>query len=121
VDARDGHLFDPLPPELARDVDVLVGVVPYVPTGVLHLLPRDVVAFEPRVALNGGTEGLEVVADVVVASGRWVRPGGWLLLEVGTDQVGTTRGLFAVAGYGDVSVLSDGDGDPRAVEGRRGG
>jgi len=121
VDVREGHLFDPLPRDLAGVVDVLVGVVPYVPDGALHLLPRDVVSFEPLDALAGGIDGLEVVDQVVDGSGRWVRPGGWLLLEVGGDQVGPTRGRLTAAGYEAVTVLTDGDGDPRGVAGRRRG
>jgi release factor glutamine methyltransferase len=121
VDVAEGHLFDPLPDDLAGAVDVVVGVVPYVPADALHLLPRDVLAFEPRTALDGGRDGLEVVAEAVAGSTRWVRPGGWLLLEVGGDQFGATCGLFASAGYGAASVLTDGDGDPRAVVGCRGG
>ncbi|HEX7460019.1 MAG TPA: HemK/PrmC family methyltransferase [Acidimicrobiales bacterium] len=119
VDVLEGHLFDPLPQELARVVDVLVGVVPYVPDDALHLLPRDVVAFEPLEALAGGITGLEVVDEVVATSPRWVRPGGWLLLEVGGDQVEVTQRRFTAGGYVAVSVLTDGDGDPRGVAGRR--
>lgn len=120
VDVRSGHLFDPLPAELAGAVDVVVGVVPYVPTGAFHLLPRDVLAFEPRAALDGGRDGSAVVAEVVADSLRWLRPGGWLLLEVGGDQIGPVRQLFTATGFDRVSVLTDGDGDPRAVEGRLG-
>lgn len=119
VDVRQGHLFDPLPDDLAGAVDVVVGVVPYVPSDALHLLPRDVLSFEPLTALDGGPDGLAVVTEVVRTSSRWIRSGGWLLLEVGGDQVGATRGLFAADGYGDLAVLTDGDGDPRAVLGRR--
>lgn len=119
VDVRKGHLFDPLPDELAGAVDVVVAVAPYVPTSALHLLPRDVLAFEPRKALDGGQDGLEVVAEVVGSSRRWVRCGGWLLLEVGSDQVEPTSDLFQSAGYDQLSVLTDGDGDRRAVVGRR--
>ena len=118
VDARLGHLFDPLPVDLLGAVDVVVGVVPYVPTDALHLLPRDVVAFEPGAALDGGEGGTVVVAEVIVASTGWLRSGGWLLLEVGGDQIAPVRQLFDSAGFVDVSVLTDGDGDPRAVEGR---
>ncbi len=120
VDARLGHLFDPLPAALAGSVDVVVGVAPYVPAGALHLLPRDVLAYEPLTALDGGSDGLEVVAEVIADSVRWMRPGGWLLLEVGGDQIATTEGLFRSSAYAQVAVLRDGDGDPRAVEGRFG-
>jgi release factor glutamine methyltransferase len=119
VDVREGLLDDPLPEGMAGTVDVLCAVLPYVPTGALHLLPRDVVAHEPRRALDGGADGLTLVAELVIRSTRWVRPGGWLLLEVGEDQVDAVVGLMGSAGYGDAEVLADGDGDPRGVAGRR--
>ncbi len=121
VTVLPGHLDRPLPVELAGMVDVLCGVLPYVPTEALHLLPRDVLAFEPRVALDGGHEGLEVMAPLVRVSRRWLKPGGWLVLEVGADQVPAVRSLFETAGYGSVAVVADDDGDPRGLVGRRTG
>lgn len=118
VDVRQGHLYDPLPVDVAGAVDVVVGVVPYVPADALHLLPRDVLAFEPLAALDGGTDGLDLVRDAIGGSTRWLRPGGWLLLEVGGDQTAAALGLLADTGYAEGSVLADGDGDPRAVLGR---
>ncbi len=119
VTVHRGHLDRPLPAALASAVDVLCGVLPYVPSDALHLLPRDVLAFEPRVALDGGEQGLDSVAVVARDSRRWVRPGGWLALEVGGGQVPAVSDLFEEAGYGAVDVLEDEDGDPRAVVGRR--
>ena len=118
VEVVDGDLDDSLPAELAGRVDVMCGVLPYVPRHALHLLPRDVVAFEPRAALDGGEYGLEVVTRAIGHSTRWVAPGGWLLLEVGGGQFAEVVALFASAGYGSVRILEDGDGDPRAVRGR---
>src|SRR5919109_3146373 len=57
VDARLGDLDEPLPHSLHGRVDVMTAVVPYVPTEALHLLPRDVLAHEPRRALDGGDGG----------------------------------------------------------------
>ena len=119
VDVRAGHLFDPLPMDLAGAVDIVVAIAPYVPTSALHFLPRDVLAFEPRGALDGGQDGLQVVSEVVDASLRWIRRGGWLLLEVGDDQVERTIDLLRTTGYDRLSVLTDEDGDRRAVIGRR--
>ena len=121
VDVRAGDLDGPLPADLVGRVDVMCAVPPYVPGDALHLLPRDVLAFEPRDALDGGTDGLAVVRRVVDAGTRWLAPGGWLLVEVGGGQFGPVRSLLATAGFVDVSVLDDGDGDPRAVCGRRAG
>jgi len=121
VGVHQGSLDEPLPPDLARSVDVLVGVLPYVPADALHLLPRDVQVFEPRRALDGGPDGLSLVSTAVARSPRWVRPGGWLLLELGGDQVTAVTGLLEGAGFGSIEVLEDGDGDPRGIAGRRGG
>jgi release factor glutamine methyltransferase len=121
VVVHPGRLDRPLPATLASEVDVMTGVLPYVPRGALHLLPRDVLEFEPRAALDGGDDGLELVAIVVGDSPHWVRSGGWLALEVGGDQVPAVRAMFERSGYGAVDVLEDGDGDPRAVYGQRTG
>ena len=121
VDVRVGDLFDPLPAALAGRVDVVVGVLPYVPDGALDRLPRDVVGNEPILALAGGPEGLAVVARAVAGSTRWTAPGGWLGLEVGGDQFDAVTRLFEGAGYVDIELLEDGDGDPRAVCGRAAG
>ena len=118
VDVRTGDLFGALPSELHHQVDVVVGVLPYVPAGSLHLLPRDVVAFEPRTALDGGADGLALVERAVTESTTWVAPGGWLLLEVGGGQFDQVGAMMSSRGYGAVQVLEDGDGDPRAVCGR---
>ena len=121
VDARLGNLDEPLPSELLDAVDVMTSVVPYVPTDHLPFLPRDVTAFEPRLALDGGEGGLRLLSSVVTRSTRWLRPGGWLLLEVGGDQAGHVEQEMAAAGFTEIAVLEDEEGDDRAIEGRRPG
>lgn len=115
-----GHLDTALPAELAGQVDVMTGVLPYVPDDALHLLPRDVREFEPHLALDGGPGGLVSITPVVASSPSWLRSGGWLGLEVGGDQVSPVTALFEAAGYGEIGVLEDEDADPRAVYGRLG-
>ncbi len=118
VTVYPGDLVAALPAELASGVDVMVGVLPYVPDDAFHLLPRDVQEFEPRLALDGGVGGLGPLGSVVSASPLWIRPGGWLALEVGGDQVGPATALFESAGFGAMGVLEDADRDPRAVYGQ---
>ena len=72
----EGDLDQPLPAELASGVDVMTGVLPYVPDEAFHLLPRDVQRFEPRRALVGGAGGLELISTLVRRSPRWIRSGG---------------------------------------------
>jgi release factor glutamine methyltransferase len=115
VTVFEGFLDDPLPGELERRVDVLTAVVPYVPTHSLRLLPRDVQAFEPALALDGGPEGTDLLAEVVRRSRRWLHPGGWLLLELGGDQAQPMGQLLHETGFEGVEVMTDDDGDPRAI------
>ena len=121
VEALLGDLFSPLPPALHGAVDVVVAVVPYVPTSELIFLPRDVVAFEPRRALDGGRDGVEVLSALVERSTRWLRPGGWLLLEIGGHQAVTVAAAMEAGGFGEITIRHDAEGDDRAIEGRRGG
>ncbi len=118
VDALLGDLDEPLPASLRRRVDVITAVVPYVPTGALRFLPRDVTAFEPRVALDGGEHGLGPLFSVIGRSTRWLRPGGRLLTELGGDQAAPVTARMEAAGFGDVIVLRDDDGDDRGIEAR---
>ncbi|MGH9301900.1 MAG: N5-glutamine methyltransferase family protein [Acidimicrobiales bacterium] len=115
VEVFEGDLDEPLPVELESQVDVMVGVLPYVPTDALHLLPRDVQSFEPRQALDGGEHGLELMAKVIGRSPRWIKPGGWLLLEVGGNQLPEVGTLLDKAGFGELAELRDQDGDPRGI------
>jgi release factor glutamine methyltransferase len=115
VEVLEGFLDEPLPRELEHRVDVVTAVVPYVPTGSLRLLPRDVQTFEPRLALDGGLDGTALLAEVARRSVRWLAPGGWLLLELGGDQAEPIGRLLRKHGFEDVEVLADEAGDPRAI------
>ena len=115
VEVFEGFLDDPLPRAFEHRVDVLTAVVPYVPTDSLRLLPRDVQAFEPRLALDGGVDGTDLLVEVVRRSTRWLRPGGWLLLELGGDQAEPIGRLLHEVGFQGLDVMADEDGDPRAI------
>jgi release factor glutamine methyltransferase len=118
VEVFEGSLDEPLPAVLEQAVDVMTAVVPYVPTDALRLLPRDVQAFEPRLALDGGADGADLLAEVVRRAPRWLRRGGWLLLELGGDQAGPIGRWYEELGFMDIDVMVDEDGDPRAIAGR---
>ena len=116
VSVVEGDLFDGLPESWMGQVDVVVAVLPYVPTDEIAYLPRDVQAFEPSSALDGGVEGLDVVRRAVAELSHWLRSGGHLLLEIGGDQPDLLVPILETAGFGSVRVIVDSDGDPRAVE-----
>jgi release factor glutamine methyltransferase len=115
VEVLEGFLDDPLPNEFKHRVDVLTAVVPYVPTESIHLLPRDVQVFEPLMALDGGPSGTKFLAELVRRSVIWLRPGGWLLLEMGVDQVETISEALTDVGFSSPDVIADEDGDPRGL------
>ncbi len=116
VEAYRGDLFSPLPPALRGQVDVVVGVVPYVPTDALRLLPRDTLAFESTLSYDGGPDGTEVLRRAVAGSAEVLRRGGTLLLELGGEQAAALDHDLARLGYNDVEVLVDEDDDVRGIE-----
>lgn len=119
VEVLEGSLDEPLPPELHGRVDVLTAVVPYVPTDAIRLLPHDVQAFEPRLALDGGPDGAELLREVARRGVGWLRPGGWLLLELGGEQAAALDPLLRDLGFETPEVLVDDEGDPRGIIARR--
>jgi release factor glutamine methyltransferase len=120
VELLAGDLDAPLPADLAGRVDVLCANVPYVPSGAIPTLPRDVRDHEPLLALDGGPDGLDVLRRVAARAGRWLAPGGVLLCEIGDDQGEAAAALLADAGLAEVAILPDLVGRDRIVAGRRG-
>jgi release factor glutamine methyltransferase len=118
VDAYVGDLFAPLLP-MGIVADVVTGVVPYVPTGELSLLQRDTFTFETPVSYDGGPDGCAILRRALSGAARVLRPGGALLLELGGDEAALLADDFEYAGYVDVRVLRDEDGDVRGVEATR--
>jgi len=116
VTVVQGDLFGGVPASWRSTVDVAVGVLPYVPTDQLAYLPRDVRAFEPVFALDGGPDGLTPVRRAVAEAYQWLRPGGHLLLEVGGDQPDAIVSDLEAAGFDAIGVIGDVDGDPRGIE-----
>jgi release factor glutamine methyltransferase len=100
-----------------RAFDVVTAVAPYVPTTDLRLLPADVQRYEPRLALDGGGDGLDLVRRVVAAAAGVLRPGGWLLVEVGGDQDAALAPTLAAHGFDAVTTWCDEDGDLRGLAG----
>jgi release factor glutamine methyltransferase len=94
----EGDLFEPLPVALRGRVDVLAANVPYVPTEEVELLPPEAREFEPRVALDGGADGLDVLRRVAGEAPRWLAPGGCLLVETSERQAPGAVEAFARGG-----------------------
>ncbi len=116
VQAHRGDLFAPLPADLQGGVDVVVGVLPYVPTPELPLLQRDTLTFESPLAYDGGPDGTGLLRRAVRESPGFLRRGGALLLELGGTQAQALAGELGRLGYADMRTLVDEEGDVRGLE-----
>ena len=103
----EGDLYQPLPATLRGRVDVLVANAPYVPTEAVGLLPPEARTHEPRVALDGGMDGLKVLRRVSAAAALWLAPGGHLLVETSERQAPQTVEAFARNGLNPQVANSD--------------
>lgn len=110
-----GDLLDPIPAK--RPIDWVVSNPPYVPTREIAELEPEVRVHEPRLALDGGPDGLDVYRRLVPAAFQRARRG--LLLEVGHDQAARVADLLRRAGFGDLRTARDLSGIERVVGGRR--
>lgn len=114
-----GDLFAPLPATLRGRVDVLVANVPYVPTEAIALMPPEARDHEPRVALDGGSDGLDVARRVIAAAPGWLSPGGTLLFETSDSQAASAVELLNRSGLTGRIEADDEAGATVAVGTRR--
>ncbi len=87
VTVLHGDLLDPLPEELRGRVDAVVSNPPYVPTDDISRLPADVRDHDPRLALDGGPDGLTVAVRLMEEARSWLAPGGLLAMELDESRV----------------------------------
>ena len=114
VDIRQGDLLDDLPPR--ERFDLVVSNPPYIPAAEYRALEPNVRDYEPRLALHGGEDGLDVYRRLIPAAGGRLRPGGVLAVEVGAGQAAAVRALFAAAGaFAAARERADLAGIPRVV------
>ncbi|WP_340681930.1 putative protein N(5)-glutamine methyltransferase [Amycolatopsis coloradensis] len=91
----EGDLYTPLPSTLRGRVDILVVNAPYVPTDAIAMMPPEARDHEPRVALDGGHDGVDVHRRVAAEAPQWLAPGGHLLIETGESQAVSTAEAMA--------------------------
>ena len=103
----EGDLFHPLPTSLAGRVDVLLANVPYVPTAAIGLMPAEARDHEPRVTLDGGDDGLEVLRRLADGVLPWLAPGGHVFIETDGRQAPAAVKILATAGLHARSIYSE--------------
>lgn len=116
----EGDLTD-VAPAPSRPVDLLLANLPYIPAGSIDGLPA-AASFEPRSALDGGPDGLEVIRRLLPELPRVLTPGGAALLEIGSDQADLVAAAAAelLSGWG-CTIEPDLTGSPRVASLERGG
>ncbi len=96
--AYEGDLWAALPATLRGRVDLVAANVPYVPSVELAAMPAEAREHEPRAALDGGADGLDVLRRVVAEAPAWLAPGGCLLTETSRAQADPAAAIVEAAG-----------------------
>jgi release factor glutamine methyltransferase len=118
IEFRTGDLFAAAPAD--AQFDVITANPPYVTTAEMETLAQDIRKFEPRQALDGGPDGLDVVRRIIEQAPGFLTPGGLLLVEISPEQAPAVESLLAQAGrYDRVLSIKDLSGRTRVASARK--
>jgi release factor glutamine methyltransferase len=117
----ESDLFNSLGELRPRGFDLIIANPPYVPGALIDTLAPEV-RREPRLALDGGADGLDIIRRLIPEARGFLRPGGVLLLEADPGQMAPVGGILASQGYIDIQTYRDLSDRPRVIQGAaRGG
>jgi release factor glutamine methyltransferase len=103
-------------PGIPRTFDIITANPPYIPTGMIETLSKEVRG-EPRISLDGGENGLVVIKRLIMEARDHINPGGTLLIEADPRQMALITGILIDQGYGDIMTHQDLSGKERVIEG----
>lgn len=112
LDFSQGDWFDAVP---AQTFDLILSNPPYIASAVIDTLAPEVKKFDPRLALDGGADGLAPYRIIAGSAARYLGPRGRVLVEIGFDQGASVSDLFAGHGFADIAVHKDLNGLDRVV------
>jgi len=112
-----GDLFAPFDvPETLGQIDLVICNPPYISSARVAQMPREISAFEPRLAFDGGPFGVRILTRLVREARKFLKPEGWLAFEVGLGQGAAMRKILEGSPlYRDVESLPDAAGETRAL------
>jgi len=110
-----GNLFENIKD---RSFDAILSNPPYIASAVIPTLEKQV-QFEPKLALDGGKDGLDFVRQIANQAKDHLRAGGLLEMEIGYDQAKDSISILEKAGYSSIEVIQDLAGNDRVIKGRR--
>ena len=102
-----------------KSYDILISNPPYIPTKEIEELMEEVRFHDPRLALDGHEDGLYFYRIITEESIKYLKPGGWLLYEIGCSQGEDVSRLLRDAGFENIAVVKDLPGLDRVVLGQR--
>jgi len=112
-----GDLLEPLG-SVCGALDLVIANPPYIPSAVVGSLPPEVSSFEPRLALDGGPDGMAVIRRIIAGAPSVLRRRGWLMMEIGHDQAGPLASLMAAEGFTGIQARRDLCGVERYIAGQ---
>jgi release factor glutamine methyltransferase len=120
VTFRKGDMYRALPKRLRGRADVITGHIPYVPFDELDDLPTEVRDYEPVFTLtdSSSSDGLDLIRQATMEAPEWLKPGGWMFLEISDDLTGKVARICRKAGFESTNVASDEDDLSVVVEAR---
>jgi len=113
VELLQGNLLEPLP----QPVDIIVANLPYVRDDEMDGLSEEIRCYEPRVALSGGTDGLDVIRRLIINAPKKLGDSGTVLLEIAPSQAESlVSWAKGVGSWERVDVMNDGGGFSRLIK-----
>jgi release factor glutamine methyltransferase len=118
---RCGDLLEPFSePGLHAAVDMITCNPPYISSARVDGMPAEISRHEPRLAFDGGPFGVKIIRKLIATAPQLLKPGGWLLMEIGLGQgAGVARMLSTDRQYDEIHTHNDAAGQIRVIEARR--
>ncbi len=110
-----GSLFGPVK---GRTFDIITANPPYIRTGEIETLQREVRDWEPVAALDGGSDGMDFYRAILASAGSHLNPGGFIFLELGYDQAEGVKEIARNEGFREITVINDYAGIGRILKAR---
>ena len=112
IEFRQGNLFEPVKP--GEEFDLIVSNPPYIPTNVISTLQSEV-QHDPKLALDGGEDGLKIISALIRDSQKYLKPRGRLIFEMGHDQRSSVEKLLQNENFGEIGFVNDLQGYARVA------
>ena len=119
VRVEQGDLGAPMPSAAIGKLDLVISNPPYVPTAVLRDIPSEVADFEPKLALDGGLDGNDVLRRLLPWTLDALRPGGGFAFELHETCLDLAAQLAKQAGFAEIEITNDLAEKPRVLSGRK--